>query len=428
MTDSTSKPGFHYVWVILIGCCCAAAGGFGAVVNVVSVYLLPVVTSLQIGPGDWMIWLSTFSIAACITLPLWGKAMNTKNFNVVTTCAALITIVGYLMFAFGSGAVWYWIWGAVMGCGLMVFGSLVIPTLLGNWVAKGVRGRFLGVATAFTGIGTFVWAPLFTYLVQAIGWSATYIVNAVIMAVLLLPFTMFLFKFRPSDKGLHPYGIEKESADSGAADDAASLGVSKKEALRSVPFYLVIAIVLMLSIGGGFNTNMAAIAVNGLAGLIEESSLATIGAWMISVAAAGNVISKIVFGTMNDKLGIKPTFYFFAVLYLACFAIWMFAPSVPGYLVAAFCFGTHNGIVSVGVPIITRMLFGNKEYAPIFSTIMTVNALIGGFAATIISYIYQITGSYEAGFGLGIVMVVLLFVCFTVIVKYINNATWMKKA
>ena len=187
------KKSFHYAWIILIGCCCCAAGSYGAIFNVVAVYALPVSQSIGVGVGDWMLWLTVSSICSCIALPFWGKWLQTKNFNVVTTAAALLSVVSVFMFSFGTNLIWYLVWGAVLGCGLTCIGALVTPLLIGNWFAESRRGLFLGIATAFTGLGAFVFAPMFTQIVQSLGWQNAYLINGTLSAVLMLPFTAILF-------------------------------------------------------------------------------------------------------------------------------------------------------------------------------------------------------------------------------------------
>ena len=417
-TPSSGKR-FHYAFVIFIGCCCVCAGAYGAILSTVAVYLIPVTTSLGCGAGDWMVWMTLFSIVACLTMPVWGKLLHTKNINVVSTAAALITLVAQLMFAFGTSVIWYWIWGAVLGASLACLGALLPPTLINNWFDKSKSGFFLGIAAACSGLGAFVFAPLFTQFVQMFGWQTTYIANVAISAVLILPFTLFLFKYKPADKGLEPYGRKQGAQAAGAQAGGAQAvgreltGMTKKEALRSGSFYILAFMLVCITLIYGFNSNMVALAKELVGGTVDAASAAMLGATMVSAASIGNVLSKIAFGAMSDKLGVTPTFLTFTALVVAAFGIWGFAPaSGVAMIVAAFLFGCNAAIVNVGFPVLTRALFGDKEYAPIYSTVASVNALLGGVSSTVIGFAYQFLGSYQAAIYAAIAVTLLFGVCF----------------
>lgn len=64
-------------------------------------------------------------------------------------------------------------------------------------------------------MSTIFWAPLFRWIIAEQGWHQAYLINAVLMAVLILPWTLFVIKRQPSDKGLQPYGYDPNEKDSG---------------------------------------------------------------------------------------------------------------------------------------------------------------------------------------------------------------------
>ena len=415
----------HYAWWIFIGCCCVGAAGFGAVINVLGVYLIPVTKELGVGVGTWLLWMSFFSVVLFLTLSLWGKWLQTKNFNVVTTIAALLIIIPIFAFSFGTNVYWYWIFGTILGLGFACIATLVVPTLMGNWFDKKIRGRYLGIASAFTGIGTFIWSPVFTMLIQNIGWRNTYLVNGLIIALMLLPFTIFIFKFKPADKGLEPYGYDSNAI----VDDNSILkqGVPSSKAFKSAAFWFIIITIFCVSIGSGFNSNMVAMIKELVGGAMDPKSTAMLGASILSAAAIGNIIGKIVFGFIADKASIKTAFALYMILMLVSFVLFFLSRDSKVLLVAGFCFGTHNAIVSVGFPLVTRSVFGNKDYTKIFANLMTVNGLVGGFAATIIAFIYQLLGSYISAIVIAMVLVIVAFISIILACNYIGKLAWVNE-
>jgi MFS family permease len=424
MSGEVEKKKMHYAWLIFIGCCCVSAGSMAASISIVGVYMLPVSKSIGVGPGDWMLWMTVCSIASCVATSFWGGAMQTKNVNVVTSLSAAVLALAIFMFSFGNSVQWFWIWGGVLGLAVPCIATLTVPTLLGNWFGAKHRGKVLGIAAAFTGVGTFCWAPLFTMLLQTYGWSTAYQVNAVLIAVLLLPWTLFVFKFKPEDKGLKPYGYDPELA----AEEAnmMKLGVARSRALKTAPFWIMIVAILLTSIGMGFNSNQVAIATESLAGVTDAASAAMLGATMISIAAVGNILGKIVFGFMQSRAGLKTTFItFVAALFVGIF-LWAFTQNSATLLVGAFLFGTHNALVSVGYPLVVRSLYGSKDYSKIFSNLMLVNGLMGGISGTIVSFTYQILGSFHAALVAFMVLIVVLGVLLFAAASFIGKIPWDK--
>ena len=98
--------------------------------------------------------------------------------------------------------------------------------------------------------------------------------------------------------------------------------------------------------------------------------------------------------------------------------------NLPIQTMKAGALGTHNALVSVGYPLLVRNLYGNKDYAKIFSNLMTVNGLMGGFSGTIISFAYQLLGSYHAALVGGMVLVALLGVMIVAACSFIGKIPW----
>lgn len=415
----------HYAWFIFFGCCCLAAGTLALTVSIAGVYIVPGSMALGVGPGDFAMWLTISGLVSVVTMPFWGQFMP-KNTRLCTTLGCCFLVIGVLLFSFAIGSETYPVLiagGVCVGAGLPIAFTVTIPTLMGNWFAPKQRGKFLGIASAFSGLGVFVWAPLFTILSQNFGLQTTLIINAILLAVLTLPWTLFVFRYSPEEKGLAPFGAEKEST---SAEETKALheGMSGKKAFATVAFWTMLIALGLTSIGMGFNSMQPAIATEFLAGVMAAEDAALLGATMISLAAAGNLIGKIIFGWLTDRIGIRVTAIIFLIATIVCFAIWLLIPSAPVMLIGAFLMGTHNGLYSVGYPLIVRQLFGSKDYSKIYSRLSMIGALIGGSAASIVGYIYQFTGSYSGAVMGGIVLFVVIGVFVLITISYIGKLKW----
>ena len=347
-------------------------------------------------------WATVSGFVSVITMPFWGQFMP-KHTKLCFTLGAVLLICGQLLFAFAPTMPLVIVGGCCVGAMMPILFTVGIPSIMGQWFVGSQRAKFLGIATAFSGVGTFVWAPLFALIIQSVGVQTAYIVAAVLCAVLTLPMGLFIARWDPAEKGLKPIGYVEGAEE---ADKANSLnaGVSAGRAMKTAAFWVLLIAVALGAIGMGYNSSQSAIANEFMAPLIGADSAALLGASMISAAAIGNMVGKIVFGIVCDKIGVRLTNAIFLCLSLVAMLMWLFLPGNATYLVAGFLFGTNNAVASVGLPLACRAVFGNKDYSKIWSRLCMASALLGGSATSIVSYIAQGGGSYTIAIYVGLVM------------------------
>ena len=99
----------------------------------------------------------------------------------------------------------FYVAGVVLGiAGALVF-VVASTVLIENWFAD-KRGTALGIAMCGSGIGGFVFPIIGNMMLETIGWRMTYVDFAVIMCVMILPWSLFVFRLHPEELGLKPYG------------------------------------------------------------------------------------------------------------------------------------------------------------------------------------------------------------------------------
>lgn len=418
------KRGFHYAWVIFVGCCCAYATAMGLVSSIAGVYMLPVSQAIDVPRGDFAMWITIKSFTGVAIMPLIGWLFSKmKNFNILMIIGSLAMTVGIFGFSQSSELWQFFCFAPLLGIGSTTFYSIAAPTLMQNWFGKKYRGKFLGIAAAFTGIGTFVWSPLFTYFLNTFGWQTAYMINAAFIFVLSFPFAI-LARRNPEDKDLKPFGYDPEVDE---AEERVDLlpGSKVTTAIKSAGFWLMIFGALCVSIGAGFNNHQPAIATEALAAVMDPKAAAMVGATMISTAAIGNLLGKMAYGFIVDKLGLKLTTAIFVALMFCSLVIWNVADATPVLLVGSFLFGTHNAIVSVAFPMIIRQLFGPRNFSKVWSWWSMPFTLLGGFSTSIIGYLYAFVGStYSTALIAGCVLVVCAGCLMLLAISFVGKVNW----
>ncbi len=411
------KKGFHRAWLVFIGVCMMMAGGMGLVLNVMGNYFAPMAMAFGLVTPDGKpdvtqvtLLMTVYSYVMLVWLPFCGRLFDKVDARILFGVSGCLIVIGCLLFNVWTEVWQIYISGALFGlAGPAIF--LVGPSvLINNWFAPKQAGKFLGIASAFTGVGTFVWSPVFAGLVKAEGYKFGFTVEAVIAAVLILIPAFFFFRTRPEDVGLQPWGIEKETAE---GEKPKAVGVSGKFALGTIAFWAILIGAGLISLGGGYKSLMPT-AVQSVGG----PELAMLGATMISAAAVGNILGKITLGTLADKIGIKNAMVGFAVVSAIGFALMVafMGDNMVPMIIAGFCIGTGDAMMSVGLPLVTRACYGDRRYGEIYSYMNMPIALLGGLGATFVALVASLTGGFQAAYGCGIVFEAIIAACMIVAV------------
>jgi len=396
-----TRPRFHYAWLILIGCCFLQAGGLGGVLDAAGVFFAPVCKDLGFGQGDLALYLTFYFLATIVAMPIVGNMLPRFNIRIVLSAAFALVVIGVAMMG-TYDQVWQWyISGAVFGlAGSFIF-VVPAPILIANWFHKRT-GVVIGIAMCFSGIGGAILAPLFTLLIESVGWRNAYLIAAIILAVLVLPWTLFIFRLRPEDKGIKPYGYKEISTVDDSSDNNITLsGVSVRRAVTSLAFFCMFLFSGLIAYFAGFNAHLPGFAVS-----IGYEPM--FGATMLSAVMIGNVTDKLLMGYLNDKIGVRFTVLIqlgMVIVGLLGFIYFSFNPVL--LLIAAFFFGVQNSLVSVSTPLLIRQIFGEKHFTKIYAYARIGTGAIGCFGPVSVGYLYDWSHSFKPAFAVGIAVCML---------------------
>jgi MFS family permease len=417
-----SKKGMHRAYLVFIGVCCLMAGGMGLVLNVVGNYFAPIAISV-FGAADFKanmpavtLIMTVYSYVMLVWLPFSGHLYDKVDGRILFGAAGILLAVATALMGVWGGSIFpFYISAAVWGlCGPFLF--LAGPSILiNNWFAPHKAGKMLGIASAFTGVGAFVWSPLFGQIITNMGYKTGFFIEAVIIVILIVIPAVLWFQVHPEDRGLTPCGTDDPEELKTKAAVKATGGLTGKLALGTVAFYLIFVAACVISLGGGFKSTMPAMATSTFGGDATSSAFAyytQVGAWMISAAAVGNVLGKIFLGFLTDKIGVVPSILIFCILAILGFLCLIICGGNMALMLAGgFGIGTSDALMSVGLPLVTRTVFGLKHYAKIYSYLNMGIAILGGLGATFVALVATGTGSYTIAYVVGIAGFIIVGLC-----------------
>lgn len=94
----------------------------------------------------------------------------------------------------------YLSFGVLSGAGLCLIGAVPFTTVLRNWFE---RKRGLAFSLLFLGTGgSFACYPGIAFLIETVNWRTTFVIEAFIVAVFMLPLIILIVRYHPREKGL----------------------------------------------------------------------------------------------------------------------------------------------------------------------------------------------------------------------------------
>lgn len=365
---------FHYGYVI-VGCCFLIMFVIvGLVMSCAGIFYKPVSEELGIDIGKFGLYMSLNFLFSTLTLSFAGKLMEKYSARMILTlCSGVVAATFMAMSLFD--AVWqFYIAGAVFGMMLAFLLYLGFPTLLNRWF-KTRMGVFIGICSAGSGIGGVLFNPLAGWLITEYGWRTTYLLFGVAILAVVTPVLGIFLRDYPRDKGLRPYGAA-DSPDNAVPEERQTpqTGVEYTRAVRMPIFYGLIAFAFLMNAAATLNIFVPTY-VQELRFSVEQAS------FVASAVMVGVTVGKVLLGMINDRSALSGvlTTTGFGVLGLGL----LLAGHVgmPLSVAGGFLFGWAYAGVTVQTPMLVRSVFGNRNYASIYSNVSMAIAVGGAIAA-----------------------------------------------
>lgn len=382
----------HKAWLMLIGCSIMTAGTLGAIFGGCGVFYVPICTDLGFARSEIASWQQAHFLSMIPAMPLAAKVLERFNIRVVMSVSAIACAVAAALMGTYT-QIWQWVCsGIVYGTFGTCLMQLPQAAILGNWFEK-KTGLAMGISTAVGSIGSAACALVFANIIQASNWHVAYFVQGAVVAAASLPFTLFVFRLRPSDVGATPYGYDPSAASASAAEAPPSqYGVPPKRGLRSAAFVMIFLFAgIAALIGSGFDAHLP-----GYAESIGYSAL--FGASLVSALQLGSFCEKLLMGWANDRFGIQRTVYIeFAVVALGMLGLVLFR-SEAGLLAAAFLFGVQDSFTSISLPLLLRKFFGERDFTQYYAWARIGSGIFGSFGSRLVGLSFDTTGSFVPAF------------------------------
>ena len=338
--------------------------------STLSFFLEPVCGDLGVGRGSFSLVFSLMTIAGALTNPILGRRAGQKGVRGIL----LITSVwgcGSLMLLSSAGSLWMvYLAGFLLG----LFGTNCVALCANVIVQKSYDARqassILGLVMAGSGVGGMIFNIIIPAVMAAASWRIAMRVMAFGWMGLLLLAALLLGREKPLE----------HRGDAGGM----GLGMTRAEAMKSPKLYLLIAVIVIITAACGVQQQQPSL----LASYGFESSKISL---LLSVQTAVLALGKIGQGILYGRAGVRRGGCAMLIIFAAAFATLLIPALVlPGLLLMALGLGVYTTLL----PLVTRQVFGTREYAAIWGLLATCGSVGTIVANPLWGSVYDLTGGY----------------------------------
>ena len=338
--------------------------------STISFFLEPVCGELEISRGSFSLFFSMMTIAGALANPTLGKLAGQKGVRGILALCALWGCGGFLLFSRVSQL---WMLYAV-GFMLGLLGSSCLSLCANIIVQKSYDARqassVLGIVMSGSGVGGMIFNVVIPAVMGASSWRSAMQVMAFGWLGLVGLGALLLGKEKPMARH------------SGAA--GVGLGMTRAEAMKSRELYMLVAVIVVITAACGVQQQQPSL----LGSYGYESTKVSL---MLSVQTAVLALGKIGQGMLYGRLGVRRGGCAMLLVFAAAFLLLLIpALAWPGLMVMALGLGIYTTLL----PLVTRQIFGTREYAAIWGLLATCGSVGTIVANPIWGSVYDMTGSY----------------------------------
>lgn len=380
-------------WLVLACACGMAAASIGLSINVIGVFYTPVSEALNIYRGSFAFHNTIASIAMAFVSLIIPQLIYRIGWKPALAVGIALGVIGTSGMGFTTNLTAFYILGALRGAGTALFAMVPLTMIVNGWFEE-KNGLAMSLSFGMSGIAGAILSPIFTALIEQAGWDVAFIIKGLVIGAFCLSALLYPYALNPREEGYLPYGHDPEEA-------VKQANLKKKEL---PPFSYASIAFIALFIFSFLHTNIIGMSQH-LPGFGESLGMSPlVGGWMMSAAMIGNITFKLIIGVLADKIGIvRSTLLMMGLNVLAIVLLITWQQPIP-LVIHSWLFGTMFCIPAVAFPLLSNQFFGRAAATRVYPVLTFAMGIGGAISVTIIGYIFDFTGSYQAAFLIAIAL------------------------
>lgn len=417
MQESKLKPcSKGYAWLLVLALGLMSAGTTGSYSVVAGGFMTPVCDDLGIDYTLFSYYFTGTLLGLAVSLPFAGKLIPKVIGNFRLVAVAVVLLLAGAAMSLYNEAWQFWASSLIIGVCFSFTTGVAMSAVIDQWFAK-KAGLAIGAAWAVNSVYMLVMSPVIISVIESVGWRMGYIVLAVVSAILVVPSTAFVIRYKPADKGMLPYGYESGSAiEEGRGPELS--GVPFRKAVKSPAFVLCVIFLSVVQLTVCMNQLFPTYAA-------EVGFDPIVGGYMVSAASLADIFLNIVVGSSCDKFGSEKALLAWICVSIVSFLMLIFSVGNPGLaIVAAGVNDVMYVVAGTGLTCLIIELFGSKDFGRFFSWICSIGYIVGAFGMPVMTGVYSATGSFQFVFGFCIVLNIVIAILLVLAKRFSLKLKW----
>ncbi|MFZ5930693.1 MAG: MFS transporter [Pseudomonadota bacterium] len=402
-----------YGWIILAALSGIYFFAVGTVVYGFSVIIPEMITAMNWTRSEASLGYSILAFVMGMSGPVAAYCINRFGARMTMTAGGIIGVFGAVCSFSMNSLAQYYIFIGIVALGLALLSVVPGLHILAHWFAR-KRALAIGIFMSMGGVGAFFAAPAISLMVQATGnWRDAWLVMAGTMLIGTVIAAIFV-RETPAHKGTFVDGLDpatvsaQTSAHKPAQVHQSTISWEIKDALRTIPYWMIVAAVSAVVFGHGVVNSQGVLHLRdlGISPVTAASAIGIIG----MLGAAGRLFT----GILGDRIDPRYLLAFGLVAELAGIVLLIFANNIVMVYIFAVVFGAGNGMAIVAGPALLANYFGNRNYASLIAIRGLIVTPVSALGPIIAGYTFDSTGSYTSVFlsfaVIGLIPVLILLI------------------
>ena len=328
---------------------------------------------------------TAFLLGYAVSVVASGRAADRYNPKPVLLASAVLIGAGLSLCSLASTIHHFRFFLLVVGLGSGATWSVPNSTVQRWFYKRRGAGAALGIVVSGVGVGALVFAPLINYLIQALGWRATFLSIGLLFFVIILSSTVAIRSSPPETMVFKKKGRIHPSS-----PVAIPNGVDhplRTRAFAATVFVLSAAMVIFQTI----SAHLVPHAID--MGISPSAAAAALG-----LMGGFSIPGRLLAGLLSARVG------WHRLLSLSCFGmsvsmvwLWVVRDIWMLYVFALF-YGVFHGIRIAGGVGVLPEIFGIRFLGELIGVSAALGQVIASFSPYLAGAIFDATGSYAPAF------------------------------
>ncbi len=402
-----SRTKIFYGWFVVAGAFLIAMAIMGMHFNLIGLYFPHFVKEFGFSNSRLgMYFITSVTLISTATSYFIAKIYSKIPLRIGMSLAGFMAGFVYIGYSFATNAYQFIILSMIFGLCLGLGTVSAFSMLSTRWFIK-KRGTAISIIASGTGLAGVFFSGYLSNIIETKGFQqALFTEGLMIMGLALIG--ALLIRSNPESMGLTALGAGEELESKQQQQTSSTLrSLDLKEAMKHYPFYVLVTTLVLMN---GMVVTFVSQYVSYFRTLNFE---ATTIAFIVTGLGVSLTLSKVVFGIIIDKFGMKVANYCLFSAWIIALATLIFANSSPLLVIVFVIFsGSLPVITSVSLPLWVAHMFGDKHFPQLIGRTNSIGGIGSMTGPIVVGYFIDIS-NYKTVFSTALIIMLALAILMT---------------